>query len=83
MGTSAFRKRRYPGESDYGRDVSDGSSFQERQRPEMAETAAVLGRGVRVMLEGERGALRANHGAEEQRDNENPRDASRKHLQSS
>ena len=83
MGSSALRKRRYPGESDYGRDVSDGSSFQKRKRPEMAETAAVFRRRVRVMLKSERGALRANHGTEEQRDNENPRDASRKHLQSS
>jgi hypothetical protein len=40
------------------------SRLQERQRPQMAKAAAMLG-GMFVMLKGERGRLRANYSAEE------------------
>jgi hypothetical protein len=65
MRNGVFRPWREPGQSHNGRDMRYRTRLQERQRSEMAEAAAVLGRML-PMLKGERGCLRANHGAQKQ-----------------
>src|SRR5689334_12265194 len=74
----AIRQNREPGDGHRRRNRRDRSRLQERQWSQMAKLAAMT-RSVR-MLDSQRRRLRADHGAQEERDQKDPRPASMDHL---